>query len=149
VDVSEHGTSTLARTILQATGFLTLGSRSDLDVYYSERETRDDATRMERAVRLAQIVREFHVGTERLQLLEGPPERSLTDALAVGRHDILAVGAVTQRTGFAATFTNLSRRLADASGGDVLLVPPAREAFADTRVSARSGASRGAAAHPG
>ncbi len=147
VDVSEHETSTLARAILQAAGFITLGSDGDLDVYYSERETRDDATRMERAVRLAQMVREFHVGTERLRLLDGPPEQSLTHEFAVGRYDILAIGAVTQRTGFAATFGNLSKRLADASRGDVLLVPPAREAFATSRVSARSGASRVAAAH--
>jgi hypothetical protein len=148
VDVSEHETSTLARAILQAAGFITLGSQGDLDVYYSEREKLDETTRMERAVRLAQMVREFHVGTERLRLLEGPPEQSLAHEFAVGGYDILAIGAVTQRAGFAATFANLSRRLADASRGDVLLVPRAPEAFARPRVSARAAASRGAAARP-
>jgi nucleotide-binding universal stress UspA family protein len=147
VDVSEHETSTLARAILQAAGFIALGSQGDLDVCYSERETQDDATRMERAVRLAQMVREFHVGTEHLRLLQGPPEETLVREFDTRRYDILAIGAVTRRTGFAAAFGNLTNRLAEASGSDVLLVPSAREAFAG-RVSARSGVSRGAAARP-
>lgn len=151
VDVSVHETCAFARGILQATGFLALGSRGHLDVLYCERETRDETVRMERAVRLAQMVREFHVGSERLQMFEGAPENTLPELIAVRGYDVLALGAMTHRTGFAALFANLSTRLVDAGEGDVLLVSPPRAPDTAARaanVSARSDASRAAATRP-
>jgi hypothetical protein len=151
VDVSEPETCAFARGILQAAGFLALGSRGDLDVLYCERETRDDTLRLERAVRLAQMVREFHVGSERLQMFEGAPEKTLPALIAVRGYDVLALGAMTHRTGFAALFANLTNELVDAGDGDVLLVTPSAAPDAAQRgadLSGRSGVSRAAATRP-
>lgn len=151
VDVSEPETCAFARGILQAAGFLALGSRGDLDVLYCEREARDDNLRLERAVRLAQMVREFHVGSERLQMFEGSPENTLPGLIAVRGYDVLALGAMTHRTGFAALFANLSNELVDAGEGDVLLVNPLEAPDAARReaeLSGRPGASRAAATRP-
>jgi nucleotide-binding universal stress UspA family protein len=111
----------------------------------------DETLRMARAVRLAQMVREFHVGTERLQMLEGTPENKLPGIIAARGYDLLALGAMTHRTGFAALFADLSNRLVDAGEGDVLLVSPpctAEVAERDANVSARPGPSRAAATRP-
>jgi len=148
VDVSVHETCAFARGILQAAGFLTLGSRGHIDVLYCEREPHDDTLRMERAVRLAQMVREFHVGTERMQLFDGTPENRLPALIESRGYDVLALGAMTHRTGFAALFANLSNCLVDAGEGDVLLVSPRVAAERAANLSARSGASRAATTRP-
>lgn len=113
VDVADADAAREARAVLQAAGFLALGCAGDLDVLYGERENRDDSLRMERAVRLAQLVREFRVGCERMQMFDGPPEECLPRLLATRRYDVLVVGLLPQ---------NLRARLSEATGGDVLLV---------------------------
>ena len=60
VDVSDDDHTDLARGILHAAGFLALGMHARLDVLYSEVEMHDESLRMERAVKLARLVREFH-----------------------------------------------------------------------------------------
>ena len=62
--------------ILHTAGFLALGCHGNLDILYSEREQHDETVRMERAVKLAQLVREFHVGCERLQMFDGRTRQS-------------------------------------------------------------------------
>ncbi len=95
VDVSDHETAVVARSILQAAGFLALGLHGNLDILYSEREERDETLRMERAVKIAQLVREFHVGCERLQMFDGAPEKRLPPLLAARQYDLLVLGAVS------------------------------------------------------
>ena len=98
VDVSDaEAARKLRARILHAAGFLALGCRGFLDVLYTEREQHDDALRMERAVRLAQLVREFHVGSERLQMFDGAPEKRLPPLIAARQYDVLVLGAVTHR----------------------------------------------------
>jgi len=122
VDVSDGDSSRFARAILQCAGFLALGSCAWLDVLYSEAEERDERVRMERAVKLSQLVREFHVGCERLQMYGGAPERTLPRVIESRRYDLLVLGAITHRHGIAGE--TLSSKLVDATAGDVLLVKP-------------------------
>jgi nucleotide-binding universal stress UspA family protein len=122
VDVSDPETTSIARSILQAAGFLTLGCQGTLDILYSEREQRDETLRMERAVRLAQLVREFHVGSERLQMFDGKPDERLPPLIAARQYDLLVIGALTHREGISLALDTLSGKLADATTGDVVLV---------------------------
>jgi len=124
VDVGDGDSTRFARAILQCAGFLALGSCAWLDVLYSEAEERDERVRMERAVKLSQLVREFHVGCERLQMYGGAPERTLPRVIESRRYDLLVLGAVTHRTGIQGWNETLSSKLVDATAGDVLLVKP-------------------------
>lgn len=133
VDVADVDSARFARAILQAAGFLALGSGAQLDVLYSEREERDERVRMERAVMLCAMVREFHVGGERLRRYDGAPERTLPPLIAERYYDLLVIGAVTHRTGMAGWTETLSSRLADATAGDVLLVKPVEREAAGER----------------
>lgn len=116
VDVADADAALEARAVLQAAGFLALGCAGDLDVLYGERENRDDSLRMERAVRLAQLVREFRVGCERMQMFDRPPEECLPRLIATRRYDVLVVGLLPE---------SLRARLTEATEGDVLLVSSA------------------------
>jgi hypothetical protein len=123
VDISDPETAIVARGILQAAGFLALACHGHLDILYCEREAHDETLRMERAVKLAQLVREFHVGGERLQMFDGSPENRLPSLIAMRHYDVLALGAVTHREKSLAS-GDLTRRLTSAAGGDILLIPP-------------------------
>jgi nucleotide-binding universal stress UspA family protein len=124
VDIGSPDSSRFARSILQSAGFLALASHAWLDVLYSEAEVHDDRVRMERAVKLSQLVREFHVGCERLHLFNGAPARTLPPVVEARRYDLLVLGAVTHRLGTAGWNETLSSKLVDATAGDVLLVKP-------------------------
>lgn len=132
VDVSDVESTRFARAILQCAGFLALGSHAGLDVLYSEAEENDARVRMERAVKLSQLAREFHVGGERLQMFGGPPERILPRVLEARRYDLLVLGAIPHR-GERGWNESLSSKLVDASGGDVLLVKPGERRLQDVR----------------
>jgi hypothetical protein len=115
VDVADDVAVRFARSILHTAGFLALGCHGLLDVLYSEREQRDETVRMQRAVTLGQLVREFHVGSERLQMFNGTPEERLVPLIAAREYDVLVLGAMSHRF-------SLSSKLVDASNGDVVLV---------------------------
>jgi nucleotide-binding universal stress UspA family protein len=124
VDVADRDTESLARAILHDSGFLALGCEAWLDVLYSEREQQDQRLRMERAVRLARLVREFHVGGERLQVFDGAPEKTLPTLVSTRQYDVLVAGAVSRRNALRSAFGTLTSALVDATVGDVLLVKP-------------------------
>lgn len=126
VDVADEDT-TLARGALHAAGFLALGMHGHLDILYSEREQQDESVRVKRAVRLAQIVREYHVGCERLQIFSGAPEKRLPPLVAARRYDVLVLGAGFDADDVAERALVTTRHLIAAAASDVLLVkPPAR-----------------------
>jgi nucleotide-binding universal stress UspA family protein len=122
VDVSDDESLSLARSILHTTGFLALGSHGNLDILYSEREAHDEALRMERAVKLAQLVREFHVGCERIQMFDGDPGKRLPPLVAARRYDVLVLGGDSRRAGFAQLLPGTAARLMEATDSDVVLV---------------------------
>lgn len=131
VDMAEGGS--LLRSILHDGGFLALGCHAPIDVLYSEREERDERLRMERAVRLAQIVREFHVGFERLEILTGEPERTLAPLIASRGYDVLALGSHLAAAGMNALTGSLSARLIECFDGDVLFINDLEPARASGR----------------
>ena len=122
VDVSDRDTASLARSILHTAGFLAMGVHGSLDILYSEREQHDEALRMERAVMLAQLVREFHVGCERIQVFTGEPREVLPPLLAARQYDVLVIGAQSRQTGLHAQRGGTVSRLIEATDGDVVLV---------------------------
>lgn len=128
VDVSNPDTEALTRSVLHASGFLAQGCDAWLDVLYTEREQHDQALRMERAVHLARLVREFHVGGERLQVFDGDPEKTLTALLRTRQYDVLVAGANSRRLGLSSAFATLTSALTDSTAGDVLLVNAASSA---------------------
>jgi nucleotide-binding universal stress UspA family protein len=122
VDVSDHDGAELTRSILHTAGFLAMGFHGNLDILYSEREKNDEAVRMERAVKLAQLVREFHVGCERLQVLNGEPGKMLAPLLAARQYDVLVLGAQSRRPLRSSILGGTIGHLIEASDGDVVLV---------------------------
>lgn len=122
VDVAGEQNAAIARGILQAAGFLTLGCKANLDILYCEREGRDDAHYLRHSDRLAQLVREFHVGRERIQIYFGSPEKVLPPKLSALRYDVLVLGARRGEGGFKGTFGGMTSRLVEATRGDVLLI---------------------------
>jgi nucleotide-binding universal stress UspA family protein len=138
VDVADDATVNTARSILHAAGFMALGCHGNLDILYSEREQDDDALRMERAVKLAQLVREFHIGCERIQVFNGAPEQTLPPLVAARHYDVLVLGAQSHQPALRSIFGATNSRLVEATEGDVVLVKvPAREADTGKRESSR------------
>jgi hypothetical protein len=115
VDVADEIAVRFARSILHTAGFLALGCRGHLDVLYSEREQRDEILRMQHAVTLGQLVREFHIGSERLQMFNGAPEERLAPVITAREYDVLVLGVTGHRS-------SLSSKLVDAGNSDVVLV---------------------------
>ena len=138
VDVSDPDTTIVARGVLHVAGFLALGCHGNLDILYSEREAQDETLRMERAVKLAQLVREFHVGCERLQMFGGAPEERLPPLIAARQYDVLVLGAVTHRDEAFLPAQNLTARLSESTPGDVVLVKTENSGPGDTRSRATS-----------
>jgi nucleotide-binding universal stress UspA family protein len=134
VDVADPSRSALARAVVHTAGFLAMGVRGALDVVYSERETLDEHVRLERAVRLARLVREFHIGGERLRHLTGPPEDTMVAFGARGDYDVLVLGALTHRTGLPTMFASLTSQLVDAFDCDVVLVKEQCESAGEQRL---------------
>jgi nucleotide-binding universal stress UspA family protein len=122
VDVSDDASAETARSVLHAAGFLALGCHGQIDILYGERERSDERVRMARAVKLAQLVREFHVGGERLQVFDGPPAEILPPIVRARHYDVIALGACSHQRGFKTVFTTMTNRLVDATDGDVVLV---------------------------
>ena len=138
VDVSDCDSVRFARAILQSAGYFAIGGGARLDVLYSEREVNDERLRMERAVKLAQLVREFHIAGERLQRFDGAPEHTLPGIIEARQYDVLVIGAITHRPGIGAWFETLSSKLATATSGDLLLVKPDdRAAWAGVAMTSR------------
>lgn len=144
VDVSDPEAALVARGVLQSAGFLALGFHGNLDILYTERELRDERVRMERAVKLAALVREYYVGCERLQMFDGPPETRLPRVITPRQYDVLALGGVTHRTETPLRET-LTSRLFEAMEGDVLLVKSGARDRGAKRVEA--GSARQKVAH--
>ena len=122
VDVAGEDNAHIARGVLQTAGFLALGCHANLDVLYSERELSDETVRMERAVKLAQLVREFHVGCERIEVLSGAPEKVLPPLATARQYDVLVLGAQTRQPGHNTIFGSMTSRMVEATAGDVVLV---------------------------
>jgi universal stress protein E len=138
VDVADDASAEVARSILHAAGFMALGCHGEIDILYSEREQADERVRMARAVKLAQLVREFHVGCERIQVFDGSPAEKLPPIVAARHYDVLVLGAQTHQPPFRTFFGTVTSHMAEATDGDVVLVKaPVREINAQRAASLR------------
>ena len=128
VDVTDDASAETARSVLHAAGFMALGCRGQIDVLYSEREHADEGVRTARVVRLAQLVREFHVGCERIQVFQGPPAETLPPIAAARHYDVVVLGAHSHQPPFKTLFGTMTSKMVEATDGDVVLVnAPLRE----------------------
>jgi nucleotide-binding universal stress UspA family protein len=127
IDVAERDSEAVARGILHVAGFLAQRLVAHLDILYSERETDDESVKMERAIKLAQLVREYHVGCERLQVFDGRPEETLPPLIAARQYDVLVVGSVARHRTLLTTLHSIAKKLTSSTEGDVLIVNPAPE----------------------
>jgi hypothetical protein len=128
LDVSDEDHERTSRGLMHTAGFLALGCRGNLDLLYSERELRDEALRMQRAVRVAQLVREFHVGCERLQMFDGEPGDQLPPLIAARQYDIVVIGTESVAHGWMKPHAATAHELAAATAGDIVLVREAGDA---------------------
>jgi hypothetical protein len=137
VDVADEEHAELAQDILRTAGQLALGSHGNLDILYSEREAHDETVRMQRAVRLAQLVRAFHVGCERIQMFAGEPSRRLPPLMAARHYDVLVLGGQWRREGLVEQAPESVVRAMKSSESDVVLIkaltPRAALLAADSR----------------
>jgi universal stress protein E len=124
IDISDAGNASLARSILQTAGFLTLGCDGQLDVVYSEGNAADRAGAARRRESLERLVNEFRVGRESSHVLQGSAEETLPEFAARRGYDVLTIGALTRRSAFSALIGTLTSRLVDALDCDVVLVKP-------------------------
>ncbi|MEO8019788.1 MAG: hypothetical protein ABI769_18420 [Pseudomonadota bacterium] len=122
IGVDDEDAERLARSILHTAGFLALGCRGNLDILYSEREEHDERLRMERAVKVAQLVREFHVGCERIQMFSGPPEDRLPALTAVRQYDVLVLGVKSAEAHHHSLKDHFVSRMIERAESDLVLV---------------------------
>jgi universal stress protein E len=141
VDVADDASAGTARSILHAAGFMTLGCHGQLDILYGERERRDERLRMARAVKLAQLVREFHVGCERIQVFDGDPNEKLPQVAAARHYDVLVLGARSRQPALKNLFGSLASRMVDATDGDVMLIKSPAHEVATASPTATAGAN--------
>jgi nucleotide-binding universal stress UspA family protein len=122
VDVADESQEDLVQAILQSACCFALGVHGELEILYSEREQTDQRVRMERTVRLARLVRERHLGCDRILRFEGPPQQALAAHAAERRYDVMVVGAQSRRETSAGFIPRTTCRLVEATLGDVLIV---------------------------
>jgi universal stress protein E len=122
VDVSDVGNASLARSILQTAGFLTLGCGAELDVLYSESDAMDEEGAARRRDSLNRLVSEFEVGRETQYVLSGSAEDTLHVFAAKRGYDVVILGALTRRRGLSALVGTLTSRLVDELECDFVLV---------------------------
>jgi universal stress protein E len=125
VDVSGAGDESLARSILQTAGFLTLGCSGQLDVVYSEPDPADRDGAARRRESLERLVNEFRVGRESPCILQGSAEKTLPDFALRQGYDLVILGALTRKHGLSALIGTLTSRLVDTLDCDFVLVKPA------------------------
>lgn len=135
VDIADDASAETARSVLHAAGFLALGCHGLIDILYGESERVDERVRKGRAVKLAQLVREFHVGRERLQVFDGAPTETLPSIVAARDYDVLVLG-------MSGAMTSL---MVDSTEGDVVLV----KAPVHETESQRTGSLREQRSHEG
>jgi universal stress protein E len=141
VDVSDADSVETARSVLHAAGFMALGCRGQIDILYSEPERVDEQVRMERSVKLTQLVREFHVGCERIQVFDGLPNETLPPLAAARHYDVLVLGVRSKQPSFKALFGTTTSHMVEATDGDVVLIKapvheidsPRRHSFGEQR----------------
>jgi nucleotide-binding universal stress UspA family protein len=137
VDVVDPADSDQARSVLQTAGFLAREIPAGIEILYSEPEADDERVRMERTVRLTQMVRAVHVDLESIRRLEGKPDDTLPAQVAGRHYDLLVMAAAARSEAPADSCPGTVSRILEATDSDVLLVKPRRAHGARTAASTR------------
>ncbi|HEY1283775.1 MAG TPA: universal stress protein [Steroidobacteraceae bacterium] len=124
VDVTENEGRSIARSILETAGFLSLGCHGELDVVYSNGKAGAEDARRVRVETLGRLVHEFRVGNEHMTVLDGEPEETLPGFAARNQYDVLVMGALTRKRGISTLLGTLTSKLVDALDCDFVLVKP-------------------------
>lgn len=121
VDVSEHETCDTAHMILRTSEYLALGCQGELDVMYSETQE-DVSNEREASTKLQQLAYEHNVNADHTHVLHGQADETLPVFATAEHYDVLVLGALTHRRGFAALIGTLTSKLVDALDCDFVLV---------------------------
>lgn len=121
VDMHDAGGERLAETIVHTSEYFALGCQGSLDLIYSD-PADDGALRRRHSAALARLAREYHVGEGQIHVLSGDPHETLTDIIARREYDVVMLGALTHRRGFAALIGTLTSQLVEKLACDFVLV---------------------------
>lgn len=124
VDVADPDGGALARSILEAAGFMAGGCHADLNVVFSSAAGSDGDTQRKQAESLSRLVDEFRVGAQHATILRGTAEDTLPAFAASQNFDVLIMGALTRRQGLATLVGTLTSKLVDMLECDFVLVKP-------------------------
>ncbi|MEP7242070.1 MAG: universal stress protein [Gammaproteobacteria bacterium] len=122
VDVADAAGSGLARSVMEAAGFLTLGCHGQLDVLYCEQEAKDSVAVEAHWETLGRLVRKFQVGVESQHVIAGAADDVLPGFADSQNYDLMIIGALTRRQGIGPLMGTLTSRLIDALACDFVLV---------------------------
>lgn len=140
IEVSDSAGCSCARAIFPKAVLLARSCEASLDLLCSERNESDETSRMEHAVQIARLLREYHLGTERLHMTAGPAELRLPALIAARHYDLLVLSVPGQGPWIAMTDNSPPSKLAAATQGDLLLVSaelPPRTAYWSAGLSGR------------
>jgi len=121
VDVGDTQGERLAETIVHTSEYFALGCQGSLELVYSD-PADDGALRRRHTAALERLAREYHIGEANLHVLAGDPHNTLTELVARRAYDVVMLGALTHRRGFAALIGTLTSQLMDGVRSDLVLV---------------------------
>jgi universal stress protein E len=122
IDVSEAEPAEVAASVLEAAVLLARGFDANLHVLYGE--TGSPAQSAARLGKLRELCNRAGVASERLHVLAGLPERSLTEFAGAEGYDALVLGALAHRGGATTPVGTLTSTLLEALDCDFILVKP-------------------------
>jgi universal stress protein E len=124
VDISEAETPGLARSILRTADFLRQGCQGIVEVLHVCTPAVSNVELESQRAALRERVEEAGVQAQDLHVLVGEPADALPQFAAQRHYDVLILGALTHRKGFATDVGTLTGRLVECLGCDFLLVKP-------------------------
>lgn len=121
VDMGDSAGERVAETIVHTSRYLALGCKASLDLIFSD-PAEDQAIRRRHARALASLASEHHLGEARTHVVAGDPHVTLAELIAPRDYDVILLGALTHRRGFAALVGTLTNQLVEKLGCDFVLV---------------------------
>jgi len=121
VDMGDSAGERVAETVVHTSRHLALGCKASLDLIFSDPSV-DEEIRERRARALASLAREYHLSEAGMHVVAGDPHETLAEVIAPRDYDVILLGALTHRRGFAALVGTLTNQLVEKLGCDFVLV---------------------------
>jgi universal stress protein E len=122
VDISDEETPGLALAILRTAQFVAARCAGKLEILYCERDSAAQTARGEQA--LTALARDAAIAEPHVRTFEGDPAVELPRAALRAGYDLMVLGALTHRRGFAALVGTLTSKLVESLECDFILVKP-------------------------